>query len=54
MWTRKLLKDNAKIAFRRNYWTCVAVSFVCGIFIDEFGINNVVLGGILFTVWWRK
>lgn len=29
--------------------TCIA-AFVCGIFIDEFGINNVVLGGILFTV----
>ena len=31
MWTRKLLKDNAKIAFRRNYWTCVAVSFVASL-----------------------
>ena len=28
MWTRKLLKDNAKIAFQRNYWTCVLVSLV--------------------------
>lgn len=26
MWTRQLLKENAKIAFKRNYWTCVAVS----------------------------
>ncbi len=28
MWTRKLLKDNAKVAFKRNYWTCVAVSAI--------------------------
>ena len=28
MWTRKLLKANAKIAFRRNFWACVAVSFL--------------------------
>lgn len=28
MWTRKLLKDNAKVAFRRNYWACVAVSVI--------------------------
>lgn len=25
MWTRQLLKQNAKISFRRNYWACVAV-----------------------------
>ena len=31
MWTRKLLKDNAKIAFRRNYWLCVAVSLVASL-----------------------
>lgn len=28
MWTRQLLKENAKIAFRRNYWLCVAVSTI--------------------------
>ena len=28
MWTRKLLKENGKIAFRRNYWLCVAVSAI--------------------------
>ncbi len=28
MWTRKLLKDNAKIAFKRNYWICVVVSLI--------------------------
>lgn len=28
MWTRKLLKENGKIAFKRNYWLCVAVSAI--------------------------
>lgn len=28
MWTRQLLKENAKIAFKRNYWSCVLVSFI--------------------------
>lgn len=28
MWTRKLLKDNAKVAFKRNYWLCVVVSLI--------------------------
>ncbi len=28
MWTRQLLKENAKVAFRRNYWLCVAVSTI--------------------------
>lgn len=28
MWDRALLKRNGKQAFRRNYWTCVAVSTV--------------------------
>lgn len=30
MWTRQLLKDNAKIAFKRNYWSCVGVSLLAG------------------------
>jgi uncharacterized membrane protein len=30
MWTRQLLKENAKVAFRRNYWTCVLVSILAG------------------------
>lgn len=42
MWTRKLLKDNAKIAFRRNYWTCVAVSFIASIL-------GVAVGGASFN-----
>ena len=28
MWTRELLKRNAKEIFKRNYWTCVGVSLV--------------------------
>lgn len=28
MWTRQLLKENGRIAFRRNYWACVAVSLI--------------------------
>lgn len=28
MWTRALLKENAKIAFKRNYWTCVFASVI--------------------------
>ena len=28
MWTRKLLKQNGKIAFKRNYWACVAVCLI--------------------------
>lgn len=31
MWTRALLKENAKIAFKRNYWTCVIVSVLLAI-----------------------
>ena len=40
---------NALFLVATNVGTCIA-AFVCSIFIDEFGINNVVLGGILFTV----
>lgn len=28
MWTRQLLKENAKVAFKRNYWTCVLASVI--------------------------
>ena len=28
MWTRRLLKENGMIAFRRNYWACVGASFL--------------------------
>lgn len=30
MWTRSLLKQNGKVAFHRNYWTCVAVCLIAG------------------------
>lgn len=40
MWTRKLLKENAKIAFKRNYWLCVAVSAIAMFLMGGgFGIN---------------
>lgn len=28
MWTNALLKENAKVAFKRNYWTCVFASVI--------------------------
>lgn len=31
MWTRYDLKMNAKTAFKRNYWTCVAVTLIVGV-----------------------
>lgn len=31
MWTRELLKTNAKEIFKRNYWPCVGVSLVLGV-----------------------
>lgn len=35
MWIRLDLKTNAKIAFRRNYWTCVAVSILAALLSGE-------------------
>ena len=31
MWTRALLKENGKIAFRRNYGSCLAVTLLAGL-----------------------
>lgn len=42
MWTRGLLKENAKIAFKRNYWACVAVSVIAALL-------GVASGGISFN-----
>ena len=28
MWTRKELKERAKVAFKANYWSCVLVAFI--------------------------
>ena len=39
MWTRQLLKDNAKIAFKRNYWSCVAVCFLLAILAGGPGVS---------------
>lgn len=40
MWTRQLLKENAKEAFRRNYWLCVAVSAIAMFLMGGgFGLN---------------
>lgn len=32
MWNRVELKDRAKIAFKRNYWKCVLISFILLLF----------------------
>lgn len=40
MWTRQLLKENAKVAFKRNYWLCVAVSAIAMFLMGGgFGVN---------------
>lgn len=31
MWTRQMLKMNAKQLFRKNYWVCVGVAFIMGV-----------------------
>lgn len=40
MWTRQLLKQNGKIAFKRNYWSCVAASFIIGLLAGGSGGSN--------------
>ncbi len=40
MWTRALLKENAKVAFRRNYWSCVAVSVLTTLLFGGFSIGG--------------
>lgn len=45
MWTRKLLKDNAKVAFKRNYWTCVAASVITALL-----CGGISLGGGSYNV----
>lgn len=44
MWTRQLLKENAKVAFKRNYWTCVAVSLIAML------LGGAAGGGIEFNI----
>lgn len=38
MWTRQLLKQNGRIAFQRNYWTCVLVGLIASFFFGGAGI----------------
>lgn len=46
MWRRSDLKDRGRIAFRRDYWKCVLVSFVLMLFVNgssgsvNFSFNN--------------
>ena len=40
MWTRALLKKNAKEAFKRNYWTCVGVSLIALILSGGFSFGT--------------
>ncbi len=35
MWTRWELKSNARIVFRRNYWSCVVVAFLLSLFVSS-------------------
>lgn len=39
MWTREMLKSNAKQMFYRNYWECVAVSVLIALLSAASGIN---------------
>lgn len=39
-WTRERLKENGKIAFKRNYWSCVAVAVIMGIIAGITGIGG--------------
>lgn len=59
MWTRQLLKQNGKVAFQRNYWTCVLVCILAGFlgggFASGFNLNineeniEVMSGGVTMT-----
>ncbi len=40
MWSRKALKEEAKLAFRRNYWRCVCVG----------ALISILLGAVAFVV----
>ena len=39
-WTRERLKTNGKIAFKKNYWACVAVAVIMGIITGLSGISG--------------
>lgn len=42
MWSRKNLKENAKVAFKRNYWKCVLVAFILGITTSSGSVSSTV------------
>ena len=39
-WTRDRLKTNGRIAFKKNYWSCVAVAVIMGIITGLSGVNG--------------
>ena len=39
-WTRERLKTNGRIAFKKNYWSCVAVAVIMGIITGLSGVNG--------------
>lgn len=41
MWKRKDLKNKAKEAVKRNYWTAIVVCFIIALFTGEFGTSIV-------------
>lgn len=45
MWTRELLKNNAKEIFKRNYWPCVGVALVLGVLTGGTGTIAGRIGG---------
>ena len=44
-WTRDRLKTNGRIAFKKNYWACVAVAVIMGIITGLSGVNGGRAGG---------
>ena len=44
-WTRERLKTNGRIAFKKNYWSCVAVAVIMGIITGLSGVNGGRAGG---------
>lgn len=44
-WTRDRLKTNGRIAFKKNYWSCVAVAVIMGIITGLSGVNEGRAGG---------
>ena len=39
-WTRDRLKTNGRIAFKKNYWSCVAVAVIMGIITGLSGVKT--------------